>query len=131
MADLKWRSRVALVGALALAACSGNGPSFNSPGLLGDVPAAKEGAEKQASAVPAQSGAPCRPCTIVGFRNANVTLFKNVIGEEAQRVPKSSIPVPIIGTATDGASDRLQIMTLDGIRWVSSAEVELELPRSR
>jgi len=63
----------------------------------------------------------------VNFRNANVTLFKSEVGQDAQRVPKTTLPVPSHATVGAGNSDRLQIMTLDGVRWVALSDVEVDV----
>jgi hypothetical protein len=86
-------SWIGLVSTVALGACSGNLPSLapvaegQPPSVLGIAPVAQQtnlGSSPQqagpAGPVPTRAagiapGAPCKPCTIVNFRNANVTLF--------------------------------------------------------
>jgi len=70
-------------------------------------------------------GAACAKCTIVAFKPAVVTLYMSEAGQQAERVPKSTLPLPIVAASANPASGRLQIMTLDGVRWVPIAEVQL------
>jgi hypothetical protein len=61
----------------------------------------------------------------VAFKPAVVTLYMSEAGQQAERVPKSTLPLPIVAASSNAASGRLQIMTLDGVRWVPIAEVQL------
>jgi hypothetical protein len=140
VASLSWRAWILGACLFTLSACSGTLPSIEPPGPLADVQApptngpanpttSARSSDSARQTITPSASLPCKQCTIVAFRTANVTLFKNVIGQEAERVPKTSIPLPTIGTAVDGTTDRLQIMTLDGVRWVSTAEVEFSQSR--
>lgn len=47
-------------------------------------------------------------------------------GQDGQRVPKATLPVPVIATSSDPANQRLAIMTLDGPRWVAADDVVID-----
>ena len=66
----------------------------------------------------------CGTCRIVGFKPQMVTLYLSEGGQEAQRIPRTAMQLPIL--AASGKADRLQIMTLDGLRWVASSDVQLD-----
>lgn len=133
--------------AAAIGGCAGNAPILPPPGLtagadLGAAPVRDSGsalgpAVSPAAAVapgvsasnvsPATVGAasPCKACTIVGFRQPIVTLYMSEAGQEAQRVPKAALPLPMVSAKPTDSSARLQIMTLDGVRWVSQSDVDI------
>lgn len=97
------------------------------------VPEVKLLAQKANPPVPGQgkgasgSSAPgCNRCVITAFKTPIVTLFMSESGHDGQRVPKSAMPVPVVATMSDPAKPRLEIMTLDGPRWVAAADVTIE-----
>lgn len=68
----------------------------------------------------------CGRCKITAFKPAIVTLFMSESGQDGQRVPKAALPVPVVASSNDPAKPRLEIMTLDGPRWVSIADVVID-----
>lgn len=66
---------------------------------------------------------------IVAFRAPLVTLFTSESGQDAQRVPASTLTVPLKVAGKNPASGRLRIETLDGVRWVATSDVMFEPSR--
>lgn len=81
---------------------------------------------KQARPGPEASTTGCARCVITAFKSPIVTLFMSEGGQDGQRVPKSTLPVPVVATASDASRSRLEIMTLDGPRWVAAADVVID-----
>lgn len=68
----------------------------------------------------------CTRCRIIAFKPQIVTLFMSETGQDGQRVPRTALPVPVVATPTHPTKLRLAIMTMDGQRWVSAADVVTE-----
>lgn len=105
-------------------ALTGGGMVAKAPPVAAPRPAATE-PTRVAKATTANGG--CAACTIIGFRSPIVTLFMSERGQDGQRVPRETLAVPMHGQAIGGG--RLQIMTLDGPRWVAQADVDVSPPR--
>jgi hypothetical protein len=67
----------------------------------------------------------CSPCVITSFRPKVVELYYSESGHEAQRIPKSALSVPMAARASRAGADRLEVMTLDGKKWVSVRDVQI------
>lgn len=141
-------SGLVILVAAAIGGCAGNAPILPPPGLtagadLGAAPARDAGSAQGPAVSQAAGGvvagvsvapvprptvgdaSPCKACTIVGFRQPIVTLYLSETGQEAQRVPKAALPLPMVSAKPTASSVRLQIMTLDGVRWVSQSDVDV------
>jgi hypothetical protein len=103
-------------------------PAPTSPSPAGSATAGVPigSADGSRSRATANVGAGCTRCRITAFKPQIVTLFMSEAGQDGQRVPKAALPVPVVATSTDPTRTRLAIMTMDGQRWVSSADVVTE-----
>lgn len=128
--------------AASLSACAGNLPKIGEGGTTtGDV-AAGSGATKIAPAVPvapktspAEGEQPAAPklgptrtaaneeANIVGFRGTTVVLYSSESGNEGERVPAASLPIPLRARGSLSNSSRLTFQTASGPRWISNADV--------
>lgn len=63
---------------------------------------------------------------ILGFRAAYVTVYSSDSGNAGQRLPADTLKPPLNIEAMNAATKRLQIMTVDGSGWISSADAVLE-----
>lgn len=141
--------------ASGLAGCAGEGlppPTLALPPLSDaaeTAPGAAGGAAPPQGAVPAEGGAPAlaksgpaagalpnpqaqAPLptgdgnTIVGFRGSTVILYNSQTGNDGQRVPAGSMPLPLL--AKSASANRLEVSTADGPKWISRAEVRTSGP---
>jgi hypothetical protein len=133
--DMRRGSRIAagLLGALALAACSGSPPTLDGV-LAPAAPPQPALADKQApspvgadaSPVTARSREAAQgPQTITGFKKTSVILYSSPTGADGQRVASASMPLPLAVRSEAASSKRLEIMTLGGLRWVARGDVVL------
>lgn len=119
-------SRAALMPVALLAGCAAVPPPLLSSAASLGLSAQPQPELKSAAPPPAQpAAAPASPVTIAQFKPPVVTLYLDATGTEAQRVPRTALPVPMptLAAGPDGA--RVLILTLDGPRWVAVTEVDL------
>jgi hypothetical protein len=63
------------------------------------------------------------PDQITGFRGPTVILYSSERSNEGEKVPASSLPLPLRSRAASPGSPRVEIMTVYGPRWIAKSDV--------
>ncbi len=71
------------------------------------------------------------PASIVSFKGATVVLYGSETGNDGERVPVASLPLPLRANVGLLNTSRLTIATASGPRWVATSEVVLGAAASR
>lgn len=84
------------------------------------------------STAPASSLAPtpaALPSTagtqIAGFKGKTVILYSSPTSNDGQRVPTSSLPLPLTFRASPDNATRVGVLTLEGVRWIARSDITL------
>ena len=122
----------ALLAAAGLSACSTSDPP-SLPSLAEPVPpgesagqtamAPKAGARPAVSASEPTGVNGATPGQIAGFRSSTVILYSSDVGTDGQKVPVSTLPLPMPIAAMSASKKRLAIHTVEGIRWIAMTDV--------
>jgi len=124
---------------VALAGCAGALPggeaglaSQSMPMAVAAVPAgpaAGSGSADAGRGVPQVPGA-ARPASvgtvITGFRGQHVVLYYSESGKDGEMVSSQALPLPMRYGPTTVDAGRLQVMTVQGPRWVARHEAVIE-----
>lgn len=60
---------------------------------------------------------------IVGFKRSTVILYGSPDSHEGERVPTDALSVPLKPSSQTTNASRVQIMTIDGPRWIAKSDV--------
>jgi hypothetical protein len=93
------------------------------PSAVGTV--ASSAATKPGPVVTKPADAALDAHTITGFKKSTVILYSSATGADGQKVPTSNMPLPLPVRAQAAGGARLEIMTLDGPRWIARNDVIL------
>lgn len=136
-----------LIGGCAQNAVSLSSPSTattpaisSEPGIAAKQPAIEPKPSVVAAATPASQikkseagidaqnarGPDQGPRVIVGFRNQTVIIYESEHSNVGQRVPASSLSLPITVGSSDVSNSRLPVPMVEGTRWLARADVMLK-----
>jgi hypothetical protein len=62
---------------------------------------------------------------IVGFRGQTVILYSSETSNDGERVPAATLPLPLRVRPGPPTAARVEIMTVQGPRWIAKTEVSL------
>lgn len=60
---------------------------------------------------------------VIGFKHATVILYGSPSSNDGERVPANSLSVPFKPSAQSDSGARIQIMTVDGPRWIAKSDL--------
>lgn len=60
---------------------------------------------------------------VTGFKHATVILYGSPTSNDGERVPADSLSVPFKPGAQSDSGARIQIMTVDGPRWIAKSDL--------
>ncbi|MGO4682097.1 hypothetical protein [Hyphomicrobium sp. 2TAF46] len=60
---------------------------------------------------------------VTGFKHATVILYGSPTSNDGERVPADSLSVPFRPSAQSDSGARIQIMTVDGPRWIAKSDL--------
>lgn len=120
----------------ALAGCSANltTPTATNGGL-GLSSSGSDATQANDSKPLAVTGVGSRPTTnassfssaqrqmVTGFKHATVILYGSPTSNDGERVPADSLSVPFKPSAQADSGARIQIMTVDGPRWIAKSDL--------
>lgn len=76
-----------------------------------------------APAAPAHAASASSGDLVTRFRTGSVVLYLSETGHEGQRVATSSLPLPIKSSRRSADGSRVEVMTVEGLRWIAAADL--------
>lgn len=107
-------------------AASAGGLAPENSQALTTTPVAPPQPTVAAELSPQRSASPANGDTkIVAFRGKSIVLYSTETGNDGERITASSFALPMSVRAPSTTSQRLQVMTVYGPRWIARADVSL------
>jgi hypothetical protein len=138
-AETKRRIFGCILAATLTAGCSGGGiqqqqltepPSASAgnsstPQSLGTSQEAQLGAQQPQKVSGIAGARSSGAVSVTGVRPTTVVLYRSETGHDGQRVPAGTLSLPLQGRATTATASRVEIETVDGLRWIDKADLIL------